>query len=79
MPMEELEGSLTVDHVTAVEELNLRAVGNPQLSVQTTHLGVFAGDPLIRRHAVTMAPFHHERSRCDQPRKLGMVERGPPD
>jgi len=70
----ELECSLPMDRVRAVEKLDLSPIGDPQLCVETADLGVFVGDPFIGRHGVVVPALNHERARSDQRRHLAVIE-----
>ncbi len=72
--MQELERSDTVNGVRAVEELNPRSVGNPQVDVKPLDLGELAGDAVVGGDAVVMATLDHEWARSDQAGHLAVVE-----
>src|SRR5437773_467001 len=56
----ELDGSYPVDHVRAVEVLDLSAVADAHLIVEAFDFGVLESDPFIEAYAVPVSPFHHE-------------------
>ena len=73
--MEEIKGSLSIDGVRSHEGFHLAAVAQAEPDgVEKVHLRGFPRDGFIRRHAVEMASFDHERPRGDQRGHLGVVE-----
>ena len=66
MALNKAKGSLAVDRVGAVKELDFAAIAHPELVIEAAYFGEFVGDPFIRRHAVIMTAFDHERARGDQ-------------
>ena len=71
------ERALAVDAVAALEELDVRPVGQPELRVEEPHLGIFVRHPLIAAHEVEMAALDHERARHHEISHLRVVERLP--
>src|SRR5207237_16187 len=63
VPLQKLERPRTVDGVRAVEKLDRRAVPDAERVVQPADLRVFVSDPFVRRDAILVAAFDHERTR----------------
>ena len=74
MAVEEVERAMPVNLMQAVEELDIRELRNAELGEEATHFRILVGDPFIRRHAVTMASFDHERPWRDERGEFGIAE-----
>src|SRR4051812_7602456 len=74
MPVQELEGPLPIDRVSAVEKLDRRPVAEPELIIEPPRLGILRRHPWIERHAVMMPALDHEGPRKDQVTQLGVAE-----
>ena len=55
------ERAHAVDRVGTVKKFDFSPIAQPQFVVVPADFGVLPGDPLIRRDAVVMSPFDHER------------------
>src|SRR5213592_721404 len=58
--VQKCEGALAVDAVRALEELDFRPVGQPELRVEEPDLGILVRHPLIAAHQVEVAALDHE-------------------
>ena len=74
MFVEEVEGGLVVDAVSAPEEVDRDAVRHSDLSVQPADFGELVRHPAVAADAVVMTAFDHERSREHQIGHLGVVK-----
>src|SRR4051794_25148448 len=74
MLVQEVEGALAIDRVSAVEELNRRSAPKTELIVKPTRLRIFRSDPIVRRDAIVMAPLDHEGPRKHQVSQLRITE-----
>ena len=73
--VQELERSLGIDRVRSVEPLDFTPVTNFQFSlVEETHFCKFPANRFIGRNSVIVAALDHERSRCNEPGHLRIVE-----
>ena len=74
--VEELERPLSIDRVGTDKPFDRAPVRDFQLCrISVAHLGELVRHHLVRCHAVKMSAFDHERSRRNQGRHLGIVER----
>src|SRR5512145_2154490 len=64
MPFQELEGSLSVDGMRAVEEFDLGMIGQIHARrIEPARLCEFIRDPFVGCDSVMMSALHHERAR----------------
>jgi cyclic-di-GMP-binding biofilm dispersal mediator protein len=86
--MEEVEGSLGVDCVTAVEILNFGFVRQSELGIEPANFGVFMGHPAVAANAIVMSALDHEKaavrsfdealSREARRKKIRVIDARPP-
>src|SRR5437660_1087559 len=75
MLVQKLKRPHAVDRVGAVEEFDGRAIADAERVVEPAHFGEFISDPFVRRDAVVVAAFNHERPRRDERGHFRVVER----